>query len=185
MYYVLKWAHVVSSTFLLTVSIGMAALPLEDIRKGSATVTMNRLGVLIVRAVVSLAVFSQVASAFAILWVARYPLYTRWLEWSMALFALLCCFWLAMAWCGISSHQVVGTALKDGPSIPSGADMARARWRRPERLAAMGWLAVLGVLIVAYLMLEKPALRSSLVPTANTDMIVKLHIGAIHGADNR
>jgi uncharacterized membrane protein len=158
MYHVLKWAHIVTSTFLLAVSIGMAALPLEDIRKESATVTMNRLGVVIVRAVVSLAVFSQVASAFAIVWVARYPLYLRWLEWSMALFALLCCFWLAMAWFGISSHQAVGTALKDGASIPSGADMARARWRRPERLATIGWLAVLGVLIVAYLMLKKPAL---------------------------
>ena len=100
MYHLLKWAHIVSSTFLLAVSIGMAALPLEDIRNASATVTMNRLGVVIVRAVVSLAVFSQAASAFAIAWIARYPLHLRWLEWSMALFALLCCFWLAMAWFG-------------------------------------------------------------------------------------
>jgi hypothetical protein len=39
-------------------------------------------------------------------------------------------------------------------SIPSGADMARARWCRPERLATIGWLGVLDVLIVAYLMLN-------------------------------
>jgi uncharacterized membrane protein len=154
-YYVLKWAHIVTSIFLLAVSIGMAALPLEDIRKKSATLTLNRLGVVIVRVVVSLAVFSQVASSLAIVWVARYPLYLRWLKWSMTLFALLCCFWQAMAWFGIGS---VGTASKDGASIPSGADVARARWRRPKRLATMGWLAVLGVLIVAYLMLKKPAL---------------------------
>jgi uncharacterized membrane protein len=75
----------------------------------------------------------------------------------MALFALLCCFWLAMAWFGISPHQAVGTTFKDGPSIPSGADMPRARWRSPGRLATMGWVAVLGELIVAYLMLKKPA----------------------------
>jgi uncharacterized membrane protein len=158
MYQVLKWAHIVSSTFLLAVSIGMAALPLEDIRKDSATVTMNRICVVVVRAVVSLAVFWQMASAFAIVWVARYPHYPRWLDWSMVLFAVLCCFWLAMAWCGISSHRALETAMKDGASAPSCAHMARARWRRPKRLAAMGWLAVLGVLIVAYLMLKKPAL---------------------------
>jgi hypothetical protein len=46
MYHLLKWTHIVSSTFLLAVSIGMAALPLEDIRNASATVTMGWLAVL-------------------------------------------------------------------------------------------------------------------------------------------
>jgi uncharacterized membrane protein len=83
---------------------------------------------------------------------AGYPLSMPWLRRSMALYALIGCCWLPVVWLQVQMRNLAIRATKSGTALPA-AYFRYYRW-----WFYLGWPAFIGVLLVFYLMVAKPAM---------------------------
>jgi uncharacterized membrane protein len=154
LYLWLKWAHVVSSTVLFGMGAGIAFFFLRAQRTGDVRLiaAVGREVVIADAIFTASAVILQPLTGFAMAVLAGYPLSVGWLRWSIVLYALIGACWLPVVGLQIRMRNLAIRAAEEGTSLPAAYFRCYRWW------FALGWPAFIGVLIVFYLMVAKPAL---------------------------
>ncbi len=154
LYLWLKWAHVISSTVLFGTGAGIAfffarAHKTEDVRVIAAVAR----AVVVADAIFTAsAVVLQPITGLAMARIAGFPSSLPWLQWSIALYVLIGCCWLPVVWLQVQMRNLATRAVREETALPD-LYFQYYRW-----WFLLGWPAFIGVLIVFYFMVAKPAL---------------------------
>lgn len=151
-YLTVKWLHIMSSTILFGTGIGSAFYLL------AATLTGERNAIAVVSRHVVRAdwlfttptAILQPATGFYLMGLAGMPVSTRWIAWSLGLYALAIACWLPVVWLQIRMRDLAAAAVAQ--DIPLGAHY----WRLFRIWVALGVPAFFSFLGVFYLMVFKP-----------------------------
>jgi len=154
LYLWLKWVHIVSATVLFGMGAGIAFFFIRAQRTGDVRViaAVGREVVVADAIFTASAVVLQPLTGVGMAWIAGYGLAAGWLRWSILLYVLIGACWLPVVWLQIRMRDLAVRAAVEGVSLPA-AYFRFYRW-----WFALGWPAFLGVLIVFYLMVVKPAI---------------------------
>lgn len=152
-YLIVKWLHVLSSTLLFGTGVGSAYYLVFASRSRDARVVAA-----VVRQVViadwvftTPTVLFQPASGLYLAHLMQLPWSTRWIAWSLALYAFAVACWLAVVVLQKRMHRLADSAARAGAPLP-------IAYRRCLRLwVALGVPALLSFLALFYLMVAKPA----------------------------
>lgn len=152
-YVVVKWLHILSSTFLFGTGIGSAFYMLftslsRDVR---ATAVVVRHVVLADWLFTTPTIIIQPVTGFYLIHLAGYPLTSRWIMWSIALYLLAGACWLPVVWLQIRMRGFAQDAVKAGTELPP------IYWRYLRYWVLLGIPAFVALLVVFYLMVAKPA----------------------------
>jgi uncharacterized membrane protein len=98
------------------------------------------------------AVVLQPVTGIALALMTGYPLSTPWLVLSMVLYGLVGSCWLPVVWLQMRMRDLAVDATYSGQPLPLLYEIYYRRW------FILGWPAFIGVLIIFYLMVAKPAL---------------------------
>ncbi|MFS0756828.1 DUF2269 domain-containing protein [Noviherbaspirillum sp. 1P10PC] len=152
-YVVVKWLHILSSTFLFGTGIGSAFYMLltslsRDVR---ATAVVVRHVVLADWLFTTPTIIIQPLTGFYLIHLAGYPLTSRWIMWTIALYLLAGACWLPVVWLQIRMRGFAQDAVKAGTELPP------IYWRYLRYWVLLGILAFLALVVVFYLMVAKPA----------------------------
>jgi uncharacterized membrane protein len=151
-YVLYKWLHILSSTLLFGTGIGSAWYLLFTVisRNVTAIAVVTRTVVIADWLFTGTTMIIQPASGFYLVHLAGYPLSSRWIMWSLALYlvALLC--WLPVVWLQMRLRDLSAAAAATGTPLPP------AFWRCFRWWVVLGVPAFFAFLGVFYLMVAKP-----------------------------
>ncbi|MES2319926.1 MAG: DUF2269 domain-containing protein [Pseudomonadota bacterium] len=152
-YMVVKWLHILSSTFLFGTGIGSAFYMLftsmsRDVR---AIAVVSRHVVLADWIFTSTTVVLQPLTGFYLIWLAGFPLTSRWIMWSIGLYLLAGACWLPVVWIQLRMRDMAQVAARDGVELP------QQYWRYLRIWVLLGIPAFIALVIVFWLMVAKPA----------------------------
>ena len=153
-YLLLKTIHIISSVLLVGTGLGSAFYMFFANRTASvqAKAVVSRL---VVRAdwyFTTPCVVIQPLSGFALAHMAGWPLSTPWLAWSLALYVFAGLCWLPVVWLQIRMARMAQAADSAGQPLPERYERYRRRWE------SLGYPAFLAMVVVYYLMVNKPQL---------------------------
>jgi len=151
-YVVVKWLHILSSTFLFGTGIGSAWYMLfanisRDVR-AIAVVARN--------VVVADWIFTattaviQPATGFYMIHLAGYPLDSAWIKWSIALYILAGACWLPVVWIQMRLRDLSAEAVRNATPLPP------LYWRYFKTWVALGVPAFVAFVVIFWLMVAKP-----------------------------
>ncbi|MGE5384327.1 MAG: DUF2269 family protein [Betaproteobacteria bacterium] len=151
-YIVAKWLHILSSTLLFGTGIGSAYYMLftSFVRDARAMATVARLVVLADWCFTATTVVFQPLSGYYLMRLMGYPLESRWIAWSIALYAVAVVCWLPVVWIQLRLRDLACAAADAGELLPIGY------WRLLRQWVALGTIAFLALVAVFYLMVAKP-----------------------------
>lgn len=152
-YVVVKWLHILSSTFLFGTGIGSAFYMLltslsRDVR---ATAVVVRHVVLADWLFTTPTIIIQPLTGFYLIHLAGYPLTSRWIMWTIGLYLLAGACWLPVVWLQIRMRGFAQDAVKAGTELPP------IYWRYLRYWVLLGIPAFLALVVVFYLMVARPA----------------------------
>ena len=152
-YLLVKTVHVLSSTVLFGTGLGIAFFFLRGLRSGDpAGAYFAARTTAIADMVFTLtAGIVQPLSGFALIHMAGWDPSAPWLVWSYALYLLALACWLPVVWLQLRLRDMLGAKLR-GEAIDERRLQRMFRW-----WFALGWPAFIGLLIVFWLMVAKPA----------------------------
>lgn len=152
-YVLLKWVHIVSSTVLFGMGAGIAFFFIRAQRTGDVRIiaAVGKEVVLADAVFTAVAIVTQPVTGLAMMWVAGYSWMLPWVWASIALYLLIGCCWLPVVWLQIRMRDIAIAAAATGSELPTLYFKYYRRW------FVLGWPAFMGVLIVFYLMVGKPA----------------------------
>lgn len=152
-YMVVKWLHVLSSTVLFGTGLGSAYYMFYASRTRNAVVAAA-----VVRRVVTAdwlftttTIVFQPLSGWYLAHLAGYPLTSRWILWSLALYLLAGACWLPVVWLQLRMRDMADAAAAANAPLPD------RYWRFLRLWTALGVPAFLALVVVFYLMVAKPA----------------------------
>lgn len=151
-YIVVKWLHIVSSTILFGTGIGSAFYMLfisltKDVR---AIAMVSRYVVRADWIFTSPTVLIQPITGFYLVYLAGYPLTSRWIFWSIILYLVAGACWLPVVWLQIKMRNLADAAVKESSTLPQQYWVYLTVW------TLLGIPAFLALVIVFYLMVAKP-----------------------------
>ncbi len=151
-YLIVKWLHILSSTFLFGTGIGSAFYMLftslsRDVR---AIAVVSRYVVLADWIFTSTTVVLQPLTGFYLIHLAGYPWTSAWIVWSIGLYFLAGACWLPVVWIQLRMRDLAQVAARDGTALP------QQYWAYLRRWTLLGIPAFLALVIVFYLMVAKP-----------------------------
>ena len=151
-YFVLKWLHILSSTFLFGTGIGSAfymffASLTRDVR---AVAVVVRYVVIADTVFTATTVVIQPLTGWYLARLLGFPLTAFWLKWSIGLFVLTGACWLPVVWMQIRMSRMAQAAVSGGTELPL------LYWRYFRYWTALGVPAFLALVVVFYLMVAKP-----------------------------
>ena len=154
LYLTLKWIHIISSMLLVGTGLGSAFYMFFTNRSGSvqAQAVVTRL---VVRAdwwFTTPTVFIQPATGLAMAAMVGLPLATPWLALSLGLYVLAGICWLPVVWLQLRMRDMAAEAAAEGGALPP------LYWRYARRWEALGYPAFVAMVVVFYLMVNKPGL---------------------------
>lgn len=151
-YLIVKWLHVLSSTFLFGTGVGSAfylfAISLG--RDTQAVATITRYVVIADWIFTATTIVLQPLTGWYLVQLMGLTMDARWIAWSVALFALATACWLPVLWLQVRMRDVSGAAAARGEPLP------RLYWRYFAWWTALGFPALFAFLAVFYLMVAKP-----------------------------
>ncbi|HEV6966394.1 DUF2269 domain-containing protein [Roseateles sp.] len=153
-YLIVKWLHVVSSVLLAGTGFGSAFYLFFTNRSPSleARAVVARL---VVRADLWFTTPAVIVQPLSGIWLAHtagWPLSTPWLAASLALFLFAGACWLPVLWLQLKMAREVEAALAEGRPLSARYDRWQHAWE------ALGYPAFAAMLIVFFLMVNKPSL---------------------------
>ncbi|WP_426106800.1 DUF2269 family protein [Massilia sp. TSP1-1-2] len=151
-YMVVKWLHILSSTFLFGTGIGSAYYMLftsisRDVR---AIAVVSRFVVLADWIFTTSTIVIQPLTGFYMIYVAGYPLSSRWIMYSIGLYFLAGACWLPVVWIQLKMRDMAQLAARDGTELPA------QYWRYLRLWVVLGIPAFVALVIVFWLMVAKP-----------------------------
>lgn len=151
-YLIFKWLHILSSTLLFGTGIGSAWYLLFAIisRNVAAIAVVTRTVVIADWLFTGVTMIAQPATGFYLIHLAGYPLHSRWIIWSLVLFAIALLCWLPVVWLQMRLRDLSAQAAAAGTPLPP------AFWRCFTAWGILGAPAFFALLAVFYLMVAKP-----------------------------
>jgi len=151
-YLVVKWLHILSSTFLFGTGIGSAFYMLftslsRDVR---AIAVVSRHVVLADWIFTATTVVIQPVTGLYLMHLAGYPLSSRWIMWSIALYFVAGACWLPVLWIQMRMRDLAQVAARDSTALP------QQYWRYLRLWVALGIPAFFALVVVFWLMVAKP-----------------------------
>ena len=151
-YVVVKWLHILSSTFLFGTGLGSAwymffANVSKDVR---AIAVVSRYVVIADWLFTATTAILQPATGFYMAHLAGYPLSSKWIMWSLALYVLAGACWLPVVWIQIRLRDLAATAARDGTALPP------LYWTYFKTWVALGIPAFIAFLFIFWFMVSKP-----------------------------
>lgn len=152
-YVIVKWLHIMSSTFLFGTGVGSAFYLLfatlsRDVR---AVAVVTRYVVLADWLFTSTTVVIQPLTGFYLMRMAGLPPTSRWLMWSIGLYAVAIACWLPVVWLQIRLRAIAREAVAHRMDLPI------AYWRYFWIWVALGIPAFFSFVSIFYLMVAKPS----------------------------
>lgn len=152
-YLIIKWVHILSSTFLFGTGIGSAWYMLftslsRDVR---AIAVVSRNVVIADWVFTATTAIIQPATGFYMIHLAGYPLHSTWIMWSIALYVLAGACWLPVVWIQMRLRDLALDAVRTGTELPP------QYWRLFKTWVALGVPAFIAFLAIFWLMVAKPA----------------------------
>ena len=151
-YLIVKWLHILSSTFLFGTGIGSAFYMLftslsRDVR---AIAVVSRFVVLADWIFTSTTVVLQPLTGLYLIHLAGYPLTSTWIVASIGLYLLAGACWLPVVWMQIRMRDMAQAAAREG------RELLAQYWRYLRLWTVLGIPAFLALVAVFYLMVAKP-----------------------------
>lgn len=152
-YLTVKWLHILSATLMFGTGFGTAFYMFFTNRSGNvqAIAVVTRW---VARAdwwFTTPAVIIQPLSGLWMIRSAGFPMDSAWIVWSLALYVLAGLCWLPVVWLQLHMRDMAQTAAANNAPLP-------ARYWRYERIwTLLGVPAFSGLLVVYWLMVNKPA----------------------------
>lgn len=151
-YLVLKWLHIVSSTLLFGTGIGSAWYMLfanvsRDVR---AIAVVAKYVVVADWLFTATTAILQPATGFYMVYLAGYPLHSKWLMWSIILYVIAGACWLPVVWLQIRMRDMAAAAARDDTALPT------LYWRYFRIWVALGVPAFAAFIVIFWLMVAKP-----------------------------
>ena len=152
-YLIVKWLHILSSTFLFGTGIGSAFYMLfaslsRDVR---AIAVVSRYVVLADWIFTSSTIVLQPLTGFYLIHLAGYPLSSSWIMWSIGLYFFAGACWLPVVWMQLRMRDMAIAAARDGGELPA------LYWRYLRNWVLLGIPAFFALVIIFWLMVAKPA----------------------------
>jgi uncharacterized membrane protein len=154
LYILIKWAHIVSSTVLFGMGVGIAFffIRAQRTRDVGVIAAVGR-EVVVADAIFTVsAVVLQLLTGLGMVRIGSYPLSAGWLRWSIVLYVLIGVCWLPAVGLQIRMRNLAVRAAEESASLPAAYFRCYRWW------FSLGWPAFIGVLVVFYLMVAKPAI---------------------------
>ena len=151
-YVVVKWLHILSSTFLFGTGIGSAWYMLFANLSGD----VRAIAVVARNVVIADWVFTattaviQPATGFYMIHLAGYPLDSTWIRWSIALYVLAGACWLPVVWIQMRLRDLSAEAVRNDTALPP------QYWRYFKTWVALGVPAFAAFVVIFWLMVAKP-----------------------------
>ena len=151
-YVVVKWLHILSSTFLFGTGIGSAWYMLfaNVSRDARAIAVVSRYVVIADWVFTATTAVVQPATGFYMAHLAGYPLHSRWLMWSITLYVLAGACWLPVVWLQMRLRDLAIDAVRDGTDLPP------LYWRYFFTWVALGVPAFIAFVFIFWFMVAKP-----------------------------
>jgi uncharacterized membrane protein len=151
-YLVLKWIHVLSSTLLFGTGIGSAFYMLFAglHREPRIVWFVTRYVVIADWIFTTTAVIVQPATGFWLARLGHYPLGSRWIAWSIALYLVAGACWLPVVWMQLRMREMARVAMEASEPLPALYSTYFRAW------VVLGVPAFFSLLIVFWLMVAKP-----------------------------
>lgn len=151
-YFAVKVIHILSATLMVGTGFGTAFYMFFVNRSGNvqAMAVVTRL---VARAdwwFTTPSVIIQPLSGFWMIHLAGYPLHSRWIMWSIALYVLAGLCWLPVVWLQLRMRDMAGEAARNLLPLPS------RYWRYEKIWTALGFPAFGALMVVYWLMVHKP-----------------------------
>lgn len=152
-YVVVKFLHILSSTFLFGTGVGTAfyLLFISRTRDPRTVAAVARLVVIADWIFTTTTIIFQPASGLYLAHRLGVPLTTPWLYWSIVLFVIAALYWLPVVWLQMRLRDMAQAAAEAGQPLPLRYDGYLGIW------AALGVPALFSFLVIFYLMTAKPA----------------------------
>ncbi|TFW10371.1 DUF2269 domain-containing protein [Oxalobacteraceae bacterium OM1] len=152
-YLLVKTLHIISSVVLVGTGFGSAfyLFCMNRTKSVEAQALVARYVVLADLVFTTPAGFLQPITGFAMMWMAGWPLGASWIVWSLALYALAGACWLPVLWLQLRMREMAEHACKTGMPLPD------AYWRYARWWEWLGYPAFGAMLIIYFLMVNKPA----------------------------
>ncbi|RZT05976.1 Uncharacterized membrane protein [Duganella sp. CF402] len=152
-YLAIKWLHILSATLMFGTGFGTAFYMFFANRSGNvpAIAVVTRL---VARAdwwFTTPAIIVQPLSGLWMIHLAGFPLSSRWIVGSAALYLLAGACWLPVVWLQLRMRDMAALAARNGEELPS------RYWRYEKIWTALGFPAFGALLVVYWLMVHKPA----------------------------
>lgn len=150
---IVKYLHVLSSTFLFGTGVGTAFYLLL----ASRTRDVRVIAVIARYVVIADWIFTATTIVFqplSGLYLAHrmgYPLTATWLYWSIVLFVIAALCWLPVVWLQVRLRDIAVKAAAEGSALPLHYAGHLGVW------AALGVPALISFLVIFYLMVARPA----------------------------
>ena len=153
-YLIVKWLHILSSTFLFGTGIGSAFYMLftslsRDVR---AIAVVSRQVVLADWIFTSSTVIIQPVTGLYLVHLAGFPLTSKWIMWSIGLYFLAGACWLPVVWIQLKMRNMAQQAAAQGA-----ATLPEQYWRYLRIWTLLGIPAFFALVVVFWLMVAKPA----------------------------
>ena len=152
-YLTIKWLHILSSTLLFGTGIGSAyyLLVASLTRDAHAVAVVARFVVIADWLFTATTAVFQPLSGFYLVHVAQMSWSTRWIAWSLVLYALAIACWLPVVWLQMRMHRLAEAAARHGEALPPRYFGLLRLW------VALGVPAFAAFVAIFYLMTVKPS----------------------------
>lgn len=153
-YLILKTLHILSSVVLVGVGFGSAFYLFCANRSKSvqAQAVVARFVVLADWIFTTPAVIIQPLTGIALMQMAGWPLSTPWVAWSLVLYFVAGACWLPVVWLQIRMRRMAEHSVRTGEALPA------RYWRYARWWEGLGYPAFFAMLVVYFLMVNKPSL---------------------------
>ena len=151
-YVVVKWLHILSSTFLFGTGIGSAWYMLfanvsRDVR---AIAVVAKYVVVADWLFTATTAVLQPLTGFYMIHLAGYPLHSKWIMWSLVLYVIAGACWLPVVWLQIRMRDMALDATRTDGELPA------LYWRYFRIWVTLGVPAFLAFVLIFWLMVAKP-----------------------------
>jgi uncharacterized membrane protein len=151
-YLVVKWLHILSSTFLFGTGIGSAWYMLfanisRDVR---AIAVVSRYVVVADWLFTATTIIAQPTTGFYMIHLAGYPMHSRWIEWSLVLYLVAAACWVPVVWLQMRLRDLAREA------AGLGTGLSPAYWKYFRAWVVLGIPAFFAFVAIFWLMVAKP-----------------------------
>lgn len=151
-YVTLKWLHILSSTLLFGTGLGSAFYMffVSLSREPRATAMVVKYVIIADWLFTTPTIIFQFVSGLYLAHLARFPLTSRWILWSLGLYLLAGACWLPVVWLQIRMRRFAQEAVNHDDELPA------LYWRYFVIWTLLGIPAFFALVIIFYLMVAKP-----------------------------